>query len=362
MSGLAFLDAVLDDLRARHLLREPRVLLDTEHSFCANDYFALSHAPLSPDLAAASGSGASPLVTGFRAEHLAAQRAVADWFGTEDALLFSSGYAANLGTIAALVGPEDLILSDALNHASIIDGCRLSKATVVVYPHLDLAAVKLALADRAKYRRCLIVTESYFSMDADTPDLVGLRALADEHDAILMVDEAHAIGVYGPEGAGLCAARSVVPDVFVGTLGKALGLSGAFVAGTSKLTLFLWNAARSFVFSTGSSPAIASLVPARITWLRAADSERARLLANADRLRELCTSLPVLGYGPVVPISVATPRLGLDVSERLRTRGWVVQTIRPPTVRTPRLRVTLSADLEGPAVEALARAFIDALR
>ncbi len=177
--------------------------------------------------------------------------------GLPSSLVFSSGYAANVGLMSSLPRPGDLVVSDALNHASIIDGIRLSKCRVAVVPHLDVGAVETALRDRGA-GRAFVVTESYFSMDADSPDLGALRALCDRHGAALVVDEAHAVGVLGPGGAGLCAEQGVVPDALVGTFGKAFGAAGAFVAGCEALTRWLWNSARSFVISTGMSPVVAA--------------------------------------------------------------------------------------------------------
>src|SRR5262249_8238829 len=159
--------------------------------------------------------------------------------GAESALLFSSGYAANVGVVAALARPGDVIVSDALNHASIIDGCRLSGASVRVVPHRDAGAVEAALATSGGATHRWVVTETYFSMDGDSPDLPALRAACDRHDAALVVDEAHALGVLGPRGTGLCAAAGIRPDVLIGTAGKALGLQGAFVAGSCSLRRWL---------------------------------------------------------------------------------------------------------------------------
>src|SRR5262249_26113845 len=160
------------------------------------------------------------LVSGDRPEHRVAEKVLASWVGLEDALLFSSGYTANVSAIAALAGPGDVIISDALNHASIIDGCRLSRASIAIVPHLDVAAIEQALLAASGARRRWVVTESYFSMEGDQPDLKALRRACDEGDAALVVDEAHALGVFGAQGSGLCQAAGVRPDVLVGTLGK----------------------------------------------------------------------------------------------------------------------------------------------
>jgi 8-amino-7-oxononanoate synthase len=368
LDPLRHLEEELGGLERQGLLRRPLAgptegLLD----LCSNDYLGYARDPW-PALNARSGAGASRLVSGNRDAHGEAEAALADWLGTEAALLFSSGYAANVGTVAALTGPGDVIVSDALNHASLIDGCRLSGATVRVVPHLDVAAVREALSAAGGARRRWVITESYFSMDGDTPDLAALRAACDAHDAALMVDEAHALGVFGPEGRGLCAAAGVRPDVLVGTAGKSLGLHGAFVAGSRNLRLWLWNRARSFVFSTGISPALASALAARVERVRADDAARARLEDRGRRLRDLLAELgqPGLraGRGPIIPWQVGAPAAAVALSTRLREEGIRVQAIRPPTVPvgTARLRITASAGLTDAELERALRAFRSALQ
>jgi 8-amino-7-oxononanoate synthase len=262
------------------------------------------------------------------------------------ALVFSSGYAANVGVISALAEPGDLVVSDQLNHASIIDGCRLSRAQIAIVPHLDLAGTARALA-APRSGRAWVVTESYFSMDADGPDLARLRAICDDAGAGLVVDEAHALGVFGEAGRGRCHAAGVDPDVMVGTFGKALGAAGAFVAGSAPLISWLWNRARSFVFSTGLSPQVAAATARAIEVVRAEPELRARLHANVARLRSglAALGLTVLGDGPIIPVVVGDSRRAVEVSARLRLAGVHVQAIRPPTVPEggARLRVTTTA-------------------
>jgi 8-amino-7-oxononanoate synthase len=255
-------------------------------------------------------------------------------------------------------------LSDALNHASLIDGARLSRAEVAVYPHLDVAAVRGCLA-KASGRRAWVVTESYFSMDADSPDLEALRRACDDVGAGLIVDEAHALGVLGPEGRGVCAQNGVVPDVLIGTLGKAFGASGAFVAGCEDLVAWLWNRARSFVFSTGMSPAVAEGARNRVEVCRHDPALRERALARAGELRAGMRRLGIepRGYGVIVPWVIGEARAALRVADELRQQGIFVQAIRPPTVPegTSRLRLTAtarhnSADVER-ALAALAKSW-----
>jgi 8-amino-7-oxononanoate synthase len=326
----------------------------------SNDYLGLAGAPVSRETGGAIGAGASRLISGTHPEHRQLERALADWLGFEDCLLFSSGYAANLGDVSALAGPGETILSDALNHASIIDGCRLSRADVVVLPHRDLGAVERALAAGRGVR--WVVTESYFGMDGDSPDLARLRALCDAHGAALVVDEAHAIGVFGPSGRGLCAAHRVLPDVMVGGMGKALGIQGGFAACGRLIRDWLWNRARSMVFSTASSPALCSLALDQVARVRAADSERARLRALesrlADRLREMGVGAPAGRHGPLFPVVLGSEAAVLAGAERARELGVLCHPIRPPTVPrgSSRLRVTLRADMSARDVDRIADA------
>jgi 8-amino-7-oxononanoate synthase len=277
------------------------------------------------------------------------ESALAAWLGTERVLAFSSGYAANVGSLSALAGAGDLLLSDKLNHASIIDGARLSRAEVLVYPHLDVEAVERALRPLrgAPGRRAWVVTESYFSMDADSPDLAALRSVCDEAGAALVVDEAHALGVFGPDGRGLCAEKGIVPDVLLGTLGKAFGASGAFVAGCEALIAWLWNRARSFVFSTGMSPVVADGARRNLERSIREPELRSRALARAAELRTGLDRLgiPTLGHGVIVPCVVGDARAAVRISKRLGDEGVFALAIRPPTVPegTSRLRLTATA-------------------
>jgi 8-amino-7-oxononanoate synthase len=352
---LRFLARELAELEDRLLLRKPPSTEEAARqgviNLCSNDYLGLASLPLIEGAAVRGGAGASPLVVGSWPAHLEAEAALCAWLNYPGSLLFSSGYAANVGAISSLVGPGDLVLSDRLNHASIIDGCRLSGATIRVVPHLDTNAIGAILeTDGHRYRRRLVATESYFSMDGDGPDLVELRRITTQHDAVLHVDEAHALGVFGPEGRGRCAAAGVVPDVLVGTLGKAIGLQGAFVMGSGDLRLWLWNRARSLVFSTATSPAIAACVPDRVDRVRAATEGRTRLAAMARSVRDalgLSVASPELEAGPIIPWIVGAPAAALEKAERLKAEGILVSAIRPPTVPegTARLRVTVSAGL-----------------
>lgn len=343
--GLLHLEGALSALGDAGLLRKrPQPYRVDTVSFCSNDYLGLA----SPQgESSPTGAGASRLVAGEHLEHQRLEGALAEWLDHESALLFTSGYAANVGLVSSLAASaDDLILSDALNHASIVDGCRLSRAQTTVFPHLDVDAVRSELRSR-RTSRAWVVTESYFSMDADSPDLRGLRAACDEYGAALVVDEAHAIGVLGPGGRGLLAAAGVAADVTVGTFGKAFGGAGAFVVGCEALTAWLWNRARSFVFSTGLSPSLAASSLAALEKIRSSPELLEATALRATELREglLALGLQPLGHGHIVPWLIGDSREAVRIATALQARGFAVQAIRPPSVPagTARLRLTASA-------------------
>ena len=358
--GLAHLHEELTALARDGLLRVRPMARDPDRvSYCSNDYLGLATGggPATP-----AGAGASRLVSGEHVEHARLEEALAAWVGTETALLFTSGYAANVGVVPALAShPDDLIVSDALNHASLVDGCRLARGQTVVVPHLDVDAVRTALRAR-RARHAWVLTESYFSMDADSPDLAALREVCDELGAALVVDEAHAFGVLGPDGRGLLAAADVKADVTVGTFGKAFGGAGAFVAGCAPLTSWLWNRARSFVFSTGLSPALATAGREALETIRSSPELRARTAERAAQLRQGLQHLgfATLGYGHIVPWVLGEANEAVRVADALRARGFAVQAIRPPSVPngTARIRFTASARQRPEDIDAL----LDAIR
>lgn len=353
----------LADLDAAGLLRSPprvsgpqgpEIEIDGHRvlCFCSNNYLGLaSH----PALAAASnasaqtegvGAAASRLITGTMDAHREAEAAYAGFVGAQSAALFSSGYAANVGAIQALAGPDDVIFSDALNHASLIDGSRLSRATVHIFRHRDVDHLASLLREhRASARRALIITDSLFSMDGVRAPLRDLAALSRSFDAGLLVDEAHALGVFGPAGRGLAAAEDVKPDVLIGTLGKSFGVAGAFVAGSQELVSLIRNRARSFVYSTAPPPLLARTAIAALELVRDADEARRGLLRNAEQLR---SGLGLLGFevpagnSQILPILIGENDRTMRLSAELLARGVFVQGIRPPTVRegTARLRLT----------------------
>jgi 8-amino-7-oxononanoate synthase len=325
-------------------------------NFSSNNYLGLADDPLlaraaAQDIEASGfGAGAARLIAGNLPPHRALEARLAAWQGTEAALLFNSGYHANVGLVSALAGPEDVIFSDGLNHASLIDGCRLSRARVVVYRHCDAEDLARQLAHAPPGRRRLILTDSIFSMDGDRAPLPALAELARRHDALLIVDDAHAVGVLGRDGVGLCDGLDVALQM--GTFGKALGGFGAFVAGSRLLIELLLQRARSFVFTTALPVPVVAAARAAIEWLPsdAAAERRGRLAAHADHfhrgLRELGFQLPPLP-SHIVPLRVrgGDPRLAMDTSEALLARGIFAQGIRPPTVPSgsARLRFALMA-------------------
>jgi len=356
----------LSELEAAGLLRRPlrisgpqgpEVQIDGRPvlCFCSNNYLGLAN---HPTLVAASeaathgegvGAAASRLITGTMDAHRDAEVAYADFVGTPAAVLFSTGYAANVGTVQALAGPGDVVFSDTLNHASLIDGCRLSRAKVYVYAHRDAEHLESLLREhRLRSRRALIVTDSLFSMDGTTAPLRDLEVLARRFDAGLLVDEAHALGVFGPSGRGLAAAQGVEPDVLVGTLGKSFGVAGAFVAASEEVVSLIRNRARSFVYSTAPPPLLARAAIAALTLVRGADAARESLLSHADKLR---SELRLLGFevpdgdSQILPVLIGENDRTMRLSAKLLEQGIFVQGIRPPTVPegTARLRLTAMA-------------------
>lgn len=371
--------AELEELSGAGLLRTVRALApaggrlvrdrDRELvNLCSNDYLGLANDPrLAAALAGSdAGAGAARLLTGTRPEHVALEADLAAWSGQEAALLFNTGYCANVGVLQALLRPGDAVFSDQLDHASIIDGCRLSRAEVRVYRHGDLDHLAELLAADGPRRRRVLVTESLFGMDGDLALLAALRELADRHDALLMVDEAHALGVLGPSGRGVAADLGVPVDVLVGTLGKAFGCFGAFAAGSADLVALLVNRARTFVFTTAPPPALARTARVALAIAAAAegDARRTRLAGLCGMLRSGLAALGIPGAASpsqIFPLQVGEPLAALEVADRMRDRGLLVQAIRPPTVPagTARLRVSLSAAHEPADVERLLGAASD---
>ena len=338
--SLAHLEGELGALRARDELRDDRPRLVPE-PFGRNDVLAFADTE-----DGAGGSGGSRLLGGDSDEHQALESDLARWLHVPATLCFGSGYAANVGTLAALIGPGDLVVSDEHNHASLIDGIRLSRVRPTIVPHNDLAAVDAALA-AASGRRSWVVTESYFSMDADGPDLAALRSICDRRHAALVLDEAHALGVFGPEGRGRAAEAGVHPDVLLGMFGKAFAGAGAFVAGDPALRSWLWNRARSFVFSTAPPASVVRALRRTLPRVVHAEDRRRQAFASADRLRRgLCQlGARAIGFGPVVPVVIGSSADAVDCAARLTALGIPTRPVRPPTVAagTARIRLVVNA-------------------
>ena len=321
--------------------------------FSSNNYLGLANHPTLKRAAAEAierfgcGSGASRLISGSMAVHHELEARLAALKKTEAALVFPTGYHANVGVLSALMGPGDTILSDGLNHASIIDGCRLSRAEVRVYPHGDTQALDALLAACPPSGQRLIVTDTVFSMDGDLAPLAELVELARRHDAWLMVDEAHATGVFGPCGGGLVEQAGLVKrvDIHMGTLGKALGGIGAYVAGSRELVDWLVNRARSFIYTTGMPPAAAASALAALDLVEREPERRQRLW---DNTRFLSDGLRGLGYrigdsrSQILPVIIGDARQTMALAEATLRRGVFAHGIRPPTVPegTSRIRVT----------------------
>lgn len=360
----------LDELRDRGLYRRlrlvsgpqgARVVLDGKPVLllCSNNYLGLSDHPRIREAAADAamrwgvGAGASRLVSGSMTIHKRLEERLAALKGTESALLFGSGYLANLGVIQALGSTASVICSDELNHASIIEGCRAATAPTFVYRHGDLEHLAWGLRERVPAGatgRPLIVTDSIFSMDGDTAPLVGIVELARQHGARTVVDEAHATGCVGPGGRGAVAAAGLEGeiDAIVGTLGKALGAYGAFVAGSEELTRYLVNTARPLIFSTAPAPPVVAGALAALEVLEASTDRVDRLQSNARTMHAaLAAEGLAVGAQPshILPVVIGDATATMTVCEELLEQRVFAQGIRPPTVPTgtSRLRLTVSA-------------------
>jgi 8-amino-7-oxononanoate synthase len=352
-------DGLRRSLRVIESAQAGRVMYDGRSviMLSSNNYLGLAAHPRVKQAAIAAtarygvGSGASRLVAGNLEPVRRLEENLARLKGAEAALVFGSGYLANLGTITALMGLGDTIFSDELNHASLIDGCRLAKTELRIYRHCDVAHLKVLLEGSAGARRRLIVTDSIFSMDGDFAPLREIVELARRFNAAIMIDEAHAVGVIGPDGAGLAGELGLQHqiDVQMGTLSKALGGYGAYVAGSKVLIDFLINRARSFIYTTGLPPSVAAAADEAIEIMRAEPERKQRLWNNASYLRE---RLEAAGFSfgctqsPILPLKVGEAQAAADMAKGLFERGVYAIAIRPPTVPagTARLRLTPIAD------------------
>jgi len=329
-------------------------------NFSSNDYLALAgDERLARAAAFASrrygcGGGASALVSGYSPPLRSLERALADWEGTEAALVFSSGYAANLALVTSLACRQDAVFSDALNHASLIDGCRLSRAAVRVYRHKDLDHLTDLLRNEGRNaRRRVIVSDTVFSMDGDLAPLAELVELAERFDCLLLIDEAHATGVLGEQGRGVTdslspGSWSAERIIKMGTLSKALGAQGGFVCGPRRLIAWLVNQARPYIFSTALSPPIAAAARRAVAIARQEPERRRRVLSLAKRLRRELRELGCIvgdSLCQIVPLIVGEARHAVALSCRLEELGLLVPAIRPPSVPkgSARLRISLTA-------------------
>jgi 8-amino-7-oxononanoate synthase len=365
--GIIVFERELRQLEEKHLFRRlttvdsyqgPRVVINGKSMLllCSNDYLGLAGHPALRRAACEAverygfGSGASRFVSGTSTIHEELEQELARFKNAESALVFNSGYAANTGIIPAVAGTGDVILSDSLNHASIIDGCRLSKAEVLVYRHKDLDHVEKLLKSRFQAGRRLIVTDGIFSMDGDIAPLPGLVALAEKYDAVIMVDDAHATGVLGKTGKGTADHFGLSGRVHIqiGTLGKALGSFGAYVAGSRDLIDLLVNRARSLLYSTAVPPAVCAASLAALDIVEKQPDLMTKLWRNRERLVKGLQSLGVStgdSETPIIPLIIGDSERAMRVADKLIEGGIYVAAIRPPTVQegSARIRTTVMA-------------------
>jgi 8-amino-7-oxononanoate synthase len=367
MNPLAWIDDELAALERKHLLRELPAPLSRQAAiiecngrrlvnFASNDYLGLAgderlvKAAAEACLTSGVGRGSSPLICGRSELHEQLERRLAEFEGTEAALLFPSGFAANSGVIPALVDRGDAIYADSKNHASLIDGCRLSRAETHVYPHGNVDALERLLQQSHGNRRKLIVTDTLFSMDGDLAPLGAIAAAAASNDAMLLLDEAHATGVFGAHGRGVAEALAVEGEgvIRVGTLSKALGAAGGFVCGSRSLIQWLANRARSYVFSTAQPAAICAAALAAIDIVVDEPRRRIGLLQTAAQLRQRLQSQgwnTGLSRSQIIPLMVGSAANAVRLSASLRERGYWLPAIRPPSVPEGEslLRLSLTA-------------------
>lgn len=373
-SWLQDLPRQLQALQDQHLLRTRRTVAPERGAhitvngtsmlqFCSNDYLGLSQHPALVEAARVAalefgvGSGGSPMVNGHSTANAQLEAVLANYVQLPRALYFYAGFATNASVIPALVGAGDAIFSDALNHASLIDGCRLSRASIRRYAHADMGALEQLLAASTCHRK-LVVSDAVFSMDGDTADILTLLSLCERYDALLMIDDAHGLGVRGPQGRGSLAAAgltgaSTSPRVlYMSTLSKAAGVAGGFVAGSHDLIEWLLQTTRSYTFATAAPALLASALQASVGIMEHADAHRNQLQARIAQLRSgLVPVLQRTGWQllpsdtPIQALIIGDNAAALHLMEALRQRGIWVPAIRPPTVPagTARLRIALSA-------------------
>jgi 8-amino-7-oxononanoate synthase len=353
-----WIEEELQKIQQQKLLRK-RTLREGLIDLCSNDYLGLREHPEVKEEAIKAikdygvGSGASALVSGYTTHHKSLEDKLADFKGVPACVLFGSGYLANLGTIPALVSEGDIILSDQLNHASIIDACRLSRAKVFVFPHLDYERAEEVLKEnRRAYRRCLLVSDSVFSMDGDIAHLPTLLKLSQEYDCMLMLDEAHATGTLGEKGKGILYAFGIPWQeniILMGTLSKALGSYGAFVCGSQRLVDYLINRARSLIFSTSLPPSLCASAKKALEIL---EMEKWMVPTLKSLAEDIYKRLSEMGFfvkfhsTPILPIMLYSEERALELSKYLLEKGVFLQAIRYPTVPMGEARLRLTASLK----------------
>lgn len=360
----------VEAVRGAHLRVEGRDLL----AFCGNDYLGLSQHPSVMEAARQAvsqwgvGATASPLVCGHSASHEALEQELAQFLGVARALYFPSGFTANVGLVPTLVGRGDAVFCDALNHASLIDGTRLSRAQICIYPHADIAGLA-RLLEQTPARRKLIVSDAVFSMDGDVADLAALLRLAEQHDALLLVDDAHGFGVLGATGRGIAEHAGVQSErlITMGTLSKAAGSAGAFVAGDARVVEWVLQRARSYIFATTAPAMVTEALRASLRVIAQEGWRRERLRNHAARLQTALAAQPQVGrllksLTPIQPLIVGENAQALERMARLLEQGIWVPAIRPPTVPvgTARLRISLSAAHSDADIERLIAALAPA--
>jgi 8-amino-7-oxononanoate synthase len=367
--------ALSKSLRALEQQQQFRTLTEVRGiDLCSNDYLGLAQHPAMRAAVAAAvekapkiGGTASRLLSGHTQGWSELEEQFAEFAGTEAALFFGSGYAANVGLISAIVGSDDVVYSDVLNHASLIDGMRLSGARKVIYPHLDLSALEDSLRQDAgaPWRR-IIVTESVFSMNGDLAPLREMATLAEQFGAAMIVDEAHATGVQGKGGVGLAADAGILPHVLatVHTCGKALASAGAFVCGPAVMKDYLINHARTFIFSTALPAYFAEQIRAAIKLSAGMDAERETLLKRAKELNKAFRRVGFNTDGSssqIVPVVLGSNQDTLEAAEHLQNSGFAVRAIRPPTVPQgkARLRLSLTARIEEEQLDRLVKSLVE---
>lgn len=379
-----WIDRSLETIHRAHWYRAPKTIASkpgtvielegkTVLNFASNDYLGLAgddrliQAAIGATQQWGTGSTGSRLLSGHRPIHRELEVAIAQWKQTEDAIVFSSGYLANLGTIAALVGPRDLILSDTYNHSSLRNGAKLSGAKILDYAHCDMEHLHTLLQQhRANYRRCLVISNSVFSMGGDLCPLPELLAIAKSYQCMVLLDEAHGTGVLGITGAGCVEHFGCIgqPLVEMGTLSKALGGLGGYVAGSSALIDYLRNRAASWIYTTGLSPADTAAALAAVGIIQEESDRRQQLWHNVNHLRiglQDCladgTSKLLPSTSSILCVQVSQPEAALRVSHQLMESGCYVPAIRPPTVPTSRLRISLMSTHTAYQIDQLLAAF-----